>query len=461
MEQIWLVIGAVAVYFGAVGIRGLFGWMKNNKIAIGDVKFDWKKFINGSLTPVVTTISFGVLAGIVLLFLQIVAKSGIQVAGIDQVSIQTILVGLFIADVGAIGYAVREALLVIGLSDKQIDSIRDTASKTTAGEKLGVEIKNDNGDITAFAVNVKQDAGDGAELGAVELAQMGAFPYYAVDVSSAQAFVNAVNGKGFDEGYGMQCVAAFKEHQFAQAGRIVATSNGGANGYANQRAQIEALGYTYHNDGQLQDGDWVIFGGSQYGHVAMYFQGRWFSQNQAAANPNVGNPFGFINNVGLPYLCHYRPNQLIVVTPPAPTPEPAPQPNGDIVVGATVTPTRAVSYDGVELADFVLQGQYPVIEVSGDRAVLGNGLNTAFHTGDLKVVAGEAPVPAPQPPEVGIGTHVTTNAVFDSQNGLKLNLDIINDGQSVFAEVNSNGFAVLEKDGVVRAAVPVESLSAV
>jgi len=55
-----------------------------------------------------------------------------------------------------------------------------------------------------------------------------------------------------------------------------------------------------------------------------------------------------------------------------------------IKVGDNVKPLKAISYDGVKLASFVLDNIYPVIELVGKRAVLGNGLNTAFNIDDLK-----------------------------------------------------------------------------
>jgi len=71
------------------------------------------------------------------------------------------------------------------------------------------------------------------------------------------------------------------------------------------------------------------------------------------------------------------------------------------------------------------------------------------------------PTPEPTPSPVIVGDRVTTSATHDAQNGLSLDLDIINDGKSLFGEVNSNGFAVLRREGdnAVRAAVPVDSLS--
>lgn len=61
---------------------------------------------------------------------------------------------------------------------------------------------------------------------------------------------------------------------------------------------------------------------------------------------------------------------------------------------------------------------------------------------------------------VKIGDRVTTTAANDVQTGAKLNLAIINDGQSVFAGINSRGNAVLTRGngGAIRAAVNESSL---
>lgn len=55
-----------------------------------------------------------------------------------------------------------------------------------------------------------------------------------------------------------------------------------------------------------------------------------------------------------------------------------------IKVGDKVTPINAVSYDGVKLIDEVTKKKYTVIEIKGDRVVLGDGLNTAFKKSNLK-----------------------------------------------------------------------------
>ncbi len=56
----------------------------------------------------------------------------------------------------------------------------------------------------------------------------------------------------------------------------------------------------------------------------------------------------------------------------------------DIKVGDKVTPTSRYSYEGVLLIADVLNHKYTVTEINGDRVVLGDGLNTAFHSKDIK-----------------------------------------------------------------------------
>ena len=171
-----------------------------------------------------------------------------------------------------------------------------------------------------LGVDVPQDSGSGCEPTNKELAQMGASAYYKVDVSTPTAFYNAVNGKGFNEGYGYQCVAGFKQFMFSLSGKYVATKTGGASGYANQQSQIEPLGFKWHSGiSGLQDGDWGIFGGGQYGHVAMYYQGKWFGQNQGAANANVGNPFNLLSISTANLIGYYRPNIYVKTYPTPPT----------------------------------------------------------------------------------------------------------------------------------------------
>ena len=164
---------------------------------------------------------------------------------------------------------------------------------------------------STLGFDAPQDKGSGCEPKDKELAQLGSGVYYKTDLSSPAAFVNAMNGRGFNEGYGLQCVAGFKQFMFSLSGRVVATRTGGANGYANQVGEIQALGFTWHaGQGGMRDGDWAIFGGGQYGHVAMYYQGKFFGQNQGSGNIYVGNAFNLMDLGGYrnSIIGYYRPN---------------------------------------------------------------------------------------------------------------------------------------------------------
>ena len=183
-----------------------------------------------------------------------------------------------------------------------LDGSKAKYSKATEKALCELAKKRETAIAGIMGLDVPQDAGSGCEAPDKELAQMGSGVYYKTDLSSPAAFVNAMNGRGFNEGYGLQCVAGFKQFMFSLSGRVVATRTGGASGYANQVGEIQALGFTWHG-GQagMKDGDWAIFGGGQYGHVAMYYQGKFFGQNQGSGNIYLG---GYRNSI----IGYYRPN---------------------------------------------------------------------------------------------------------------------------------------------------------
>lgn len=131
--------------------------------------------------------------------------------------------------------------------------------------------------------------------------QLGAFPYYKVNMSSPTTFYNAVINKGFNAGFGMQCVAGFLEFTYNVNGTIPATGTGGASGYAIvSRANVLRGGHLTWTEGHagLQNGDWGVFDIGQYGHVAMHYNGKWLGQNQTGGDENVGSPFSLVS---LPY----------------------------------------------------------------------------------------------------------------------------------------------------------------
>ena len=211
---------------------------------------------------------------------------------------------------------VLSAVFVIAGKQAEDGSITLDGSKakySKSAEKALCELakKRETAIAGIMGLDVPQDSGSGCEAPDKELAQMGSGVYYKTDLSSPAAFVNAMNGRGFNEGYGMQCVAGFKQFMFSLSGRVVATRTGGASGYANQVGEIQALGFTWHS-GQagMKDGDWAIFGGGTYGHVAMYYQGKFCGQNQGSGNIYVGNAFNLIDLGGYrnSIIGYYRPN---------------------------------------------------------------------------------------------------------------------------------------------------------
>lgn len=212
--------------------------------------------------------------------------------------------------------AVLSAAFLLAGKQAEDGSITLDGSKakySKAQEKALCELakKRESAIAGIMGLDVPQDSGSGCEAPDKELAQMGSGVYYKTDLSSPAAFVNAMNGRGFNEGYGLQCVAGFKQFMFSLSGRVVATRTGGASGYANQVGEIQALGFTWHS-GQagMKDGDWAIFGGGTYGHVAMYYQGKFFGQNQGSGNIYVGNAFNLMDLGGYrnSIIGYYRPN---------------------------------------------------------------------------------------------------------------------------------------------------------
>ena len=210
--------------------------------------------------------------------------------------------------------------------------------------------------------------------------ELGASCYYAVDVSTPGAFYDAVNGVGFNEGFGMQCVAGFKEFQFSLAGRYV-SAGGAAKNYASEQSLVESLGFTWHagNTG-FQDGDWAIWTDGAFGHVAMYYRGKWFGQNQGAKDGSIGNAFNLMSLPTNNIAGYYRPNIYAHSPEPAPEPKPEPAKPTKFKVGDIVVPTAWVDYNGIPLVQY--DPNYVITQISGDRAVL-----SANRDGDLIVWA--------------------------------------------------------------------------
>ncbi len=202
----------------------------------------------------------------------------------------------------------QENLETLGMSESDFDVSKANPDqiaesvKKALGDIVSLYVKQDNDDVEAGSLVKEEEGGT--------LAELGAYPYYRLPCATPSEFYNAALGLGFNEGFGLQCVAAFKEFMVSLCGSYVA-AGGAASNYASAavRAKVEALGFTWHDGSEgLQDGDWGIWVSGVYGHVSMRYQGKWFGQNQGAKDGNIGTPF---NLMSLPldgFAGYFRPN---------------------------------------------------------------------------------------------------------------------------------------------------------
>jgi hypothetical protein len=178
-----------------------------------------------------------------------------------------------------------------------------------------------------------------------------------------------------------------------------------------------------------------------YGH-ALWFEG--VNKNGTISiseyNYNYLGGYGTRNIAARDYIWYE------IKAPAAPKPKPST--GGSIKVGSKVRPKTNVSYNGTRLASFVTRNTYTVIEVKGDRAVLGNGLNTAFKTNNLTLVGN----PSSGGGALKVGDNVTVVKPVD-EKGRKLKVS----GKYRVMEINGNR-VVIGKNGVVTAAMNKSNL---
>lgn len=445
MNEILMCVAASGIFFGAMALRGIFGYLKNKKISLDDVKFSWKKFFSGSIKPVLLTLSIGLLAALILAFLALVDSSGIEVQGLEQISVHNLLLGLFIADIGAIGYALKEGLIAFGLSEKQIFQIRETALNGETGISIGIDSE---GNIIASPETVTPktdkelleddgvDVDHGEELIIEEEPGKGA----AWNNTYPEPYRSRPKDSLVDPStcYSRECVSycAWKICE-------VTGSWPKRTGDMNAKEWVYRLpSWGYKKVGAPQNGGSYVgvLTSGKYGHVVWFEGGNTISEYNYNSAGNYG-----VRNIN---LSQYQWFQIKATPSPAPTPTPS-----NFKVGDNVTLINWVDYYGNKLIK--TRDYYTISEISGNRAVLksGNVVYAAVNTSNLKKYSGSSkPSNSPK-----IGDRVLTSATKD-RSGVKLNLNIINDGQSVWNSTDGKGYAVLVKGKTVRCAVPVSSL---
>lgn len=114
---------------------------------------------------------------------------------------------------------------------------------------------------------------------------------------SMEEFVQTHNGKGYDidKSYGAQCWDGYAEYcNYLNIPYASCSYSGGARDLWEHRQELGLMQYfdvaTSPKNGDV--GIWTTIYGDGYGHVAMYYNGSWFGQNQGgAAYPTGGACF--------------------------------------------------------------------------------------------------------------------------------------------------------------------------
>ncbi len=336
MNEILISLAAAGIFFGAMGIRGMYGYLRNKKVA--DVRFDWHKFLVGSLNPIGMILGIGGLSALIVLFLRVVAFSGLEVAGIDQLSVQTVIIGLFIADVGAIGLAIKEALLAFTLTEKQIEQIRTLTGNLKEGEQLGLKVTVDEkGDLvasieTVLARTVKEQLkADGVEVDHGKNVKPGK--------GDANTYVEPYRSAAPDTlidpstCYNRECVSYTACKIMQQTGSWIKRT-----GSMNAKEWIYRLPENGYKEvsAPREGGKYVgVLPTGTYGHVVWFEYGNTISEY----NYNYQHNFGMraIN------LSQYRWFEIAAPANPTPTPEPTPTPDPVPTVPNNPTPETPIA----------------------------------------------------------------------------------------------------------------------
>lgn len=444
MNDVLACVAAVGIFFGAIALRGIFGYLKNKQISVDDIKFDWKKFLSGSIRPILITLAIGALAGLILGFFTLVDKTGVEIEGLEQISVHTLLIGLMIADVGAIGYAISEGLVLFGLNEADIKKIRESAQEGEVGLSIGLD---ENGNVIASAETItdksdkEQLEEDGVEVEHGEELQIEEAGKGAVWVNTyPEPYRSSGKDTRIDPStcYNRECVS-YCAWKICEATGSWPKRTGDMNA-KNWIYRLPSWGYkkvSAPKAGGLYVG---VLTSGKYGHVVWFEYGNTISEYNYGSAGNYG-----VRNINLGQY------QWFEIKAPAPSPTPV---TTGFKVGDNVVPINWVDYNGrkiVKTRDF-----YTISEISGNRAVLksGNVVYAAVNTNNLKKYGGSS-APVSNVPK--IGDRVKTSATKD-RSGVRLNLRVINDGQSVWNSTSGN-YAILTKGKVIRCAVPVSSLT--
>jgi hypothetical protein len=415
---------AFAIYAAVVlAYTGLGAWKNIN---IWKRSWSWKTWLNGVAQYAVLGVA--VLTVLISAYsIVIVAPDwGVQLDNAEQVSTRVIFGILAAGIIGMLLKCVGKIAEITGTSKEVVEKLQQSAIDNPTGplildvSDLPESTSSADKEATLEKTLVEQAVAD-------YLGGRGAV----VPTDNWSVFRNAVIGKGYDvDGYyNDQCWDGAALFWLNAVGRSFSTGGTGAarGGWEAARAANAGSEFDLITDrNAIQPGDWLVFGGTKWGHVGMAVSGnlggyvRLLGQNQTGTGN--GAPFNEINmNLGN-FLGAFRLKRWHASPAPTPAPQPTPAParksneeialevrrgdwgNGDerrnrlaaagydyatiqaIVngsvpapapapaapegfdVGQQVVPTALVDYNGTPLTQY--DDVYTISEITGDRAVL-------------------------------------------------------------------------------------------
>ena len=407
-----------------------------------DTKWSWKKMFKDFAKAILIAVGIVGIVGLLNAINWWGKSIGADLAILGDVSVATLFAGILGGSVWYVSNALKNLMTLINSKDTKVDI--DTAK--TNYEAIMKPIKD------IYELVVPEPNKEVAVAHKEFELEGGVGQNYSVPIGSYVQFKNAVIGRGFniDNSYGWQCWDG-TALLWQQIGRSLLTGNGLAIGCWDLKRNENAGGdFNLITDvNALKEGDVVVIRPNHIGFFDGWNGGymRILGQNQGGQptltqNGYTTGAFNITNISKGSFAGAFRFKRWIV-TPPAPAP----------------TPEKPATKPISQVADEVIAGKWgngderkQKLESAGySYALVQAEVNRKLNT------TPEAPQ-APQTSVVQIRDRVTTSATKDAQNGLELNLRIINDGRSVYVGLNSNGNAVLEADGVVRCAVPYNSL---
>ena len=414
---------AFALYgLATISYTILSAWSNINvwKISEG---FDKKLWLNGLAKYALLGASTIVIILVAKALLIFAPNWGIELQGANQISSQIIFGVLAAGIAGMVLKNIQKLAEIYGVSQKNLDKITTSAlEKEDAEAPLVIDVADLPGGKKAKDADVEKAV---EKSGAKALLDSGRGA--SVPTDSWQSFRNAVINQAFDVdgAYGAQCWDGGALFWLNAVGRTLSTGGTGAARGAWEAARGYNAGSEFElitDRNAIQPGDWLFFGGTQWGHVGMAVSNnlggyvRLLGQNQTG-NGN-GAPFSEINmNLGS-FLGAMRLKRWHIAPAPAPAPQPQLSPdevaaqvirgdwgNGDdrrarlagagynpddiqnrvnaklapatpapepeaprFSVGDIVQPKVAVDYNGTPLTQY--DNNYVITELIGDRAVL-------------------------------------------------------------------------------------------